>query len=452
MAKNLTQGNPAKLIFLFALPLFIGNLFQQIYNMADTLIVGRTIGVTALAAVGSTGGLLFLIVGFLMGMTSGFSIVTAQFYGARNKVGVRRSFCAGIILSSLAAVILTVCGVLLSRAVLKLMLTPPEIMEDACRYIIVISWGIGAGVLFNLLSNMIMALGDTRTPLCFLIIACILNIILDFLFILYFKMGVAGAAWATVLAQIVAGLLCAGYIIKKLPMLRPHAKDWKLGFKDFWKPLYIGLPMGFQMSVIAVGAIILQAALNSLGPLAVAAYTAAQKIDMVAVLPMMSFGLAMATYTGQNYGARDLARIRLGVRQCCLMSVGFSILIAMANIMGGHYLIALFVGEGQSRVIEMGRTYLLVNGSMYWALALLFIYRNTLQGLGQSLVPTLAGVMELLMRALAAVVLAVWWGFNGVCLANPLAWIGAALPLGVAYYATMRRLSRQGLLPLESPA
>lgn len=204
--------------------------------------------------------------------------------------------------------------------------------------------------------------------------------------------------------------------------------------------------------MIAVGAIILQAALNSLGPFAVAAYTAAQKIDMVAVLPMMSFGLAMATYTGQNYGARDLGRIKLGVRQCCLMSVGFSILIAMINIMGGHHLIALFVGEGQSKVIEMGRTYLLVNGSMYWVLALLFIYRNTLQGLGHSLVPTLAGVMELLMRALAAVVLAVWWGFNGVCLANPLAWLGAALPLGIAYYATMRRLNRQGLPPpLTSP-
>ena len=263
-------------------------------------------------------------------------------------------------------------------------------------------------------------------------------------------MGVAGAAWATVLAQVVSGLLCVGYILNKQPLLRPHAKDWKLGFKDIWKPMRIGLPMGFQMSVIAVGAIILQAALNSLGPLAVAAYTAAQKIDMVAVLPMMSFGLAMATYTGQNYGARNLERIRQGVRQCCFMSVGFSITIAVVNITGGHHLIALFVGGGQERVIEMGQTYLEISGCMYWVLALLFIYRNTLQGLGQSLIPTLAGVMELLMRALAAVVLAVWWGFNGVCLANPLAWLGAALPLGIAYYASMRRLKREGLPPPEA--
>lgn len=450
MAKNLTQGSPAKLIFFFALPLFIGNLFQQIYNMADTLIVGRTIGVTALAGVGSTGSLLFLVLGFVMGMTSGFSIVTAQFFGACNKVGVRRSFCAGILLSAVVAVVLTISGVLLSRTVLVLMLTPPEIMEDAHSYIIVISWGIGAAVLFNLLSNMIMALGDSKTPLFFLIIACLLNIVLDFIFILYFKMGVAGAAWATVLAQVVSGLLCVGYILNKQPLLRPHAKDWKLGFKDIWKPVRIGLPMGFQMSVIAVGAIILQAALNSLGPLSVAAYTAAQKIDMVAVLPMMSFGLAMATYTGQNYGARNLERIRQGVRQCCFMSVGFSIAIAVVNITGGHHLIALFVGDGQEQVIQMGQTYLEISGCMYWVLALLFIYRNTLQGLGQSLIPTLAGVMELLMRALAAVVLAVWWGFNGVCLANPLAWLGAALPLGIAYYASMRRLKREGLPPPEA--
>ncbi|MDR2819987.1 MAG: MATE family efflux transporter [Desulfovibrio sp.] len=444
MAKYLTRGNPAKLIFFFALPLFIGNLFQQLYSIADTLIVGRILGLTALAGVGCTGSLLFLILGFVMGMTSGFSIVTAQYYGARNKTGVRRSFCAAVILAVVVAILFTLITVPLTRSILTAMLTPPEIMADAHAYLLIIFCGIGASVLFNLLSNMILALGDSKTPLVFLIIACLLNIVLDFAFILHTPMGVAGAALATVLSQIASGLLCVRYIFKKLPELRPHKKDWLLTLHDLYKPLSIGLPMGFQISVIAVGAIVLQAALNNLGPLSVAAYTAAQKIDMIGVLPMMSFGLAMATYTAQNYGARDLARISQGVRQCCVMSVSFSVAVAAVNITFGRYLIELFVGDGQDAVIEMGQIYLTINGCMYWILALLFIFRNTLQGLGQSAVPTLAGVMELVMRTLAAVTLTAYLGFNGACMANPLAWLGAAVPLCIAYCLTIRCLCRDG--------
>lgn len=440
MTKKLTQGSPAKLIFLFTIPLLVGNLFQQLYSMADTLIVGRTIGVNALAAVGCTGSLSFLIIGFAQGMTSGLSIITAQRFGGGDNHGVRKSFAASIVISLMVTVALTAISVPLARPMLELMHTPPEIIEDAYRYIVLIFWGIFASMLFNLLSNIIRALGDSRTPLLFLVVACLLNIGLDFLLILKFQMGVAGAAVATIIAQIVSALLCLVYIMKKLPALRLRREDWKLTGLDFATHAKVGLPMGFQSSIIAIGAVILQFALNNLGASAVAAYTAAQKIDMVATMPMMSFGITMATYAAQNYGAGNIRRIRQGVRQCCIMSVSFSIAIAMVNIFAGKWLTSLFVGAAETEVIAMSHDYLMVNGVPYFILAFLFIFRYTLQGLGKSFVPTLAGIMELLMRTFAAVILSKSLGFIGACMSNPLAWVGACIPLILSYILVIRRL------------
>lgn len=440
MTKKLTEGSPAKLIFLFTIPLLVGNLFQQLYSMADTLIVGRTIGVNALAAVGCTGSLSFLIIGFAQGMTSGLSIITAQRFGAGDMHGVRKSFAASIVISLMVTVALTAISVPLARPMLELMHTPPEIIEDAYRYIVLIFWGIFASMLFNLLSNIIRALGDSRTPLLFLVVACLLNIGLDFLLILKFQMGVAGAAVATIIAQIVSALLCLCYIMKKLPALRLRREDWKLTRLDFATHAKVGLPMGFQSSIIAIGAVILQFALNNLGASAVAAYTAAQKIDMVATMPMMSFGITMATYAAQNYGAGNIQRIRQGVRQCCIMSVSFSIAIAMINIFAGKWLTSLFVGAAETEVIAMSHDYLMVNGIPYFVLAFLFIFRYTLQGLGKSFVPTLAGIMELLMRTFAAVILSKSLGFIGACMSNPLAWVGACIPLILSYILVIRKL------------
>lgn len=443
VAKDLTKGTPARLIFGFAVPLLIGNLFQQLYGMVDTLIVGRTIGVDALASVGSTGSIMFFMIGFVQAMTSGFSIVTAQQYGARKYAAVRRSFCVSISLGILASVLLTGCSLFFARDILHLLDTPDRIIEGAYSYISIIYAGIGISILFNLLSNTLLALGDSKPPLFFLIIACVMNILLDLLFILGFSWGVAGAAWATVISQATASLLCVLYIAAKLPVLHVRRKDWKIAGADLLRSARIGLPMGFQASIIAVGAIILQWALNSLGPDAVAAFTVVRSIDMVAILPMASFGLAMATYVGQNYGAGDIARIRLGVRQCCLMSLSFSVVVALINIFGGHYLIGLFIGRGQEHITALGQTFLTISGSMYWVLSLLFIFRFTLQGLGKSLVPTFAGVMELGARAMAAIVLTKQFGFVGACLANPLAWIGSCVPLAIAYVLIIRKLSAE---------
>ncbi len=442
MTKDLTKGNPTKLILLFTLPLLLGNVFQQFYSMADTVIVGRTISVNALAAVGATGSIMFLILGFAQGLTSGFAIITAQRFGAEDFEGVRRSVATSVILSAAITVVLTIISMLLAMPVLKIMNTPPEIIEDAYRYLIVIYGGIGASVLFNLLSNIIRALGDSKTPLVFLIIACILNIALDFIFILNFSMGVAGAAWATIIAQLLSGLLCILYIIKKLPILRFHKNDWKPERHWIGRHLKVGLPMAFQMSIIAIGAMILQTALNTLGATAVAAFTAAQKIDMVATQPLMSFGITMSTFAAQNYGAGNISRIRRGVRQCTLISVIVSLLGGVGIILAGTTFVKLFVGGDQPEVINLAKIYLIFNCSMYFVLSLLFIYRYTLQGLGKSLIPTVAGIMELIMRTLAAVFLAQSIGFAGVSMANPIAWMGALIPLAAAYFYTIKKLER----------
>ncbi|MFW2490499.1 MATE family efflux transporter [Clostridium chromiireducens] len=443
--KNLTQGNPAKLILLFTVPLLIGNIFQQFYNIADTFIVGRTIGINALAAVGCTGGIMFLILGFAQGLTGGLSIITAQKFGAGDKKAIKESYFTGIIISMIVTIVLTIISTIFAMDILKALNTPAEIIEDAYNFMFIIFLGIIASMFFNFFSNVIRALGDSRTPLIYLVVACILNIILEFGFILIFNMGVRGAALATVLAQGVSALLCIWYIKRYLPILKLTKSDLKISKDVFIEHLKISLPMAFQLSIIAIGTLVVQFALNSLGAVSVAAYTAAQKIDTIAVQPMISIGITMATYTAQNYGAKKYDRIKEGVRKCVLISVVFSVIVAIINIFAGQYLTAIFVGFDQKEVISLSQIYLTSNGIFYFVLSMLFIYRNTLQGLGQSFIPTVAGIMELLMRTLAAIMLSRPFGFLGVSLSNPLAWFGACIPLACAYYISINKIEKEQL-------
>ncbi|MGF6991544.1 putative MATE family efflux protein [Lachnospiraceae bacterium PM6-15] len=440
MTKDLTKGFPAKLIVSFTIPLLIGNIFQQFYSMADTLIVGRTIGVDALAGVGSTGSLSFLILGFAIGVTTGLSIIIAQRFGAKDEKGLRRSYATCLVISLVLGVVLTVLAVVFSRQILVLMQTPEEIIDHAYAYIIVIFAGTIANIMFNLFSNVIRALGDSKTPLYFLIFACILNIGLDFLFILFFHMGVAGAGFATIISQALSALLCLQYIKKKLPILKLTREDFRITGWDVKQHARVAFPMGFQMSIIAIGAVLLQFVLNGLGATAVAGFTAAQKVDQVATLPMNSFGATMSTYAAQNYGAGKIDRIKKGVFQCTLISLSFSIVTGAINFFFGHNLAGFFVSENAGQVLSYAQTYLQINGAMYWALALLFIYRFTLQGLGESVIPTVAGIMELIMRAGAALFLVAPLGFTGVSMASPLAWVGASIPLAIGYFMTIKRL------------
>lgn len=438
--RDLTKGKPIVQILFFTIPLLIGNIFQQVYTVSDTIIVGRTIGVKALAAVGATGGLSFLLIGVAQGATSGFAIIAAKHYGAGDYRGVKRSFATSIIISAVLSVILSIIGVTFCGQILRLMQTPSDIIDNSYTFLVIQFAGIFAIVAYNLFANMIRAMGNSKTPLFFLIIACFINIGLELLFILVFHWGIAGASFATVLAQLISAMFCLVFIYHQFPLLQVHREDFKISASEVNEHLRLGLPMGFQSSIIAIGSVILQFMLNSLGSNAVAAYTAASRIDGLATMPAMSFGITMATFAAQNLGAREFGRIRLGVKQTLIVSVTFSAVTGALIILFGRPLVNLFIGTGQPVVTNTAQIYFHFNSSCYWLLAILFIVRYTLQGLGQSLVPTLAGIMELLMRSFAGLILIGALGFTGASMANPLAWMGSLLVLISSYIRTMRHL------------
>ena len=434
MTKNLTDGPPGKLILMFTLPLIAGNVFMQLYSFVDTLLVGRFLGVHALAAVGCTGS----------GSTSGFSIYTGQRFGARDEDGVKQSAAACVFLSFVLSVVTTIIGLLAARPLLELIETPAEIIDDAYSFISIVYGGVALFIFLQMQMNIIRALGDSTMPT-----VISMNIIFEPIALLILDGGIPGAAYATLLSQVCGNIFAFVYIKRKIPILHPRKEHWKFTLKILWAHLRIGLPMGFQMSIIAIGAVTLQFALNNFGATVVASYAAAQKVDAIASMPMMSFGVAMAAYTAQNYGARKFGRIIEGLKKCTMMSVGFSLVAGAFQIFFGSELIALFVGADQTEVIEYGKIYLFINGASYWILALLFITRNMLQGLGSSSIPTAAGIMELTMRVVAAIVVADIFGYVGACTASPLAWIGAMIPLAISTTLTMRRLKKAYKRELE---
>ena len=397
-------------------------------------------GVEALAAVGCTGSLMFLMLGFIGGMTSGFSICTGQRFGAKDFDGVRRSAAFCIVLSFIASIVLTILGVTFCRDLLIAMDTPPEILEGAHSFISIIYGGVLLFVFLQMLTNLIRALGDSKMPTVIQATTLCINILLEPIAIIGLGLGIAGSAGATLVALTLGNILCVIYIKKRVHYLHVRKEDFTFDKEFLLEHLRIGLPMGFQSSIIAIGAVVLQIALNGLGSVAVAAFAAAHRVDGIAVMPMMSFGIAMAAYTAQNFGAKKFERIVEGVKKCVLMSCSFSVLVAVFNIYLGAEIIELFVGAEATQVIEYGRLFLIITGLTYWALALLFIFRFTLQGLGKSFMPTVAGIIELVMRIAAAIFLVKWLGYLGACLAAPMAWIGALIPLAISFFFTARKL------------
>lgn len=443
-AKDMTQGSPFKLIFFYSIPLLLGNLFQQMYSMADTIIVGKLLGTNALAAVGTTGPMNFLVLGFVMGVTSGFAVVTAQRFGAKDENGVRRSVAMNIMLCIIIGLLCMVASLGTARFILRLINTPLEIFDDAAEYIIIIYIGIPATMLYNATACILRALGDSKSPLYFLIIASVLNIVLDIVLILNFNMGVAGAAWATVISQAFAGVVSLVYMALRFPILRVRRRDfaWDLWFA--WQHLKIGLPMAFQFSITAIGVIILQGALNVFGPVKIAAYTAAQKVEQLVTAAASTFGVTMANYAGQNLGARNIARIKEGTMKCSLLSVLFSFFAMFIVFVFPDALTSLFVKGSQPEVIEASRTYLHICGTFFPVLFLLFIYRNVLQSIGRGFMPLMAGVAELAARTIASYTLPGIFGYTGICIAGPLAWIAATIPLAIAYFVIIRDFKIEG--------
>lgn len=442
MTKDMTSSSPLKLILTFSVPLLIGNIFQQLYNMVDTLIVGRYLGVDALAGVGSTASVSFLVIGFIMGMTGGFGVLISQRFGAHDYNGMKRAVASAIILSVVLTVIITALSTVFAHPLLRFMQTPIEFYNYAYDYIIIIFAGSAAAMFYNILSSILRALGDSRTPLYFLIISSFINIILDIAFIGYCNMGVAGAAWATVTSQAVSGLLCLIYMKKRFPILKIPRSAWAFDPGLILRHLQLGFPMALQFCVIAIGSIILQGALNNMGSNIVAAYTAGNKVEQICMQPLATFGLTMATYCGQNLGARRIDRIKAGVKSCFVLSLVTALLGAALLIPFGGYICRIFFKENIPQVTEMAHTYLIICSAFFPALGLLFLYRNALQGMGSSLVPLFAGICELVMRVICAEFLSQHIGYIGLCLAGPMAWVAAAVPLAVMYYIRINRLCK----------
>ncbi len=434
MEQDMTVGKPMKLIFWFSIPLLIGNIFQQLYSTVDTVIVGKFVGKEALAAVGLTGPMAFLILGFVFGLTGGFAVIIAQRFGAKDEDGLRRSITTTIRLCIATTILLTVLAIATAKPLLMIMNTPETLMHDSFIFIVIIYTGIGAMVFYNMMACILRAIGDSKTPLYFLIVSSILNVVLDLAFILIFHMGIAGAALATVISQVVSGVLCLIYAVKKYPILRLQKKDWIWDASLAKKHLAIGLPMAFQFSITAVGVIVLQGALNLFGTDKIAAFTAAVKVEQLVSQPAGTFGITMANYAGQNYGANQFNRIREGVKKCSFLTLLFAIGAGLIIILFGEPLIRLFVKASEREVIRYAKEYLIIVALFFPALNLLFVYRNVLQGIGRSFMPLMAGVFELLARVVVAFTLPQLIGFKGICLAGPIAWFAAAIPLAISYY------------------
>lgn len=452
MAKVLTAGRPWRVILVFAVPLLVGNVVQQLYQVTDAFIVGRTLGVDALAAVGSTGSLLFLLLGFAWGMTSGFAIPTAQAFGAGDAGAVRRSVATGAVLTGAASVVLTAVALLATGPALALLQTPPELVPQAQTFATVSFAGAVTTMFFNFLAAIVRAIGDSRTPLVFLAICCGLNIVLVVVLVRVAGLGVGGAALATVASQAVSVALCLWFISRRVPVLHVRLADLRLAREDVVRHLRLGLPMGFQASIIAIGALAVQLRLNELGSDAVAAYTTAARVDGLAVALLASLGLAVSTFAAQNLGGGRPDRIRRGVLQGVVMAVAGALVLGVVLVTAGSHIVGLFVGPGEERVVSMAAQFLTVNGALYSVLGVLFVLRGALQGLGQAAVPTVSGVIELVMRVGAALVLGAAFGYAGVVWGNPLAWIGAVLLLVPSYVRAHRALGTRPTTPAVQPA
>lgn len=440
MTKDLTHGSPARLILQFAIPLLFGSLFQQMYNMVDTIIVGRFLGVDALAAVGATGSLNFMMVGFCVGCCSGFSVPVAQRFGARDMHDLRCYVGNGVWLSLLFTVVMTLAMTLLCRPILQLMSTPDNILDMAYDYLVVIFLGIPAIVLYNYLSSILRAVGDSRTPVYFLIVTSILNVVLDLLLVVVIPWGVAGAAWATVLSQAVSGVLCLVYMLKKTDLLKISADEWKISGEHQKVLINMGVPMGLQFSITAIGSVILQSAVNTLGSVAVASTTAASRLSTLFVCPYECLGNTMATYAGQNLGAGKIHRVRQGCKQATIFAVIYSVAAVILMWFLGGVLVQIFISGEEKQVLDYAVQFLRWNSASYFSLGVLYILRLLIQGVGFTKLAIFSGVFEMIARIFVALVLVPVFGFVGACASNPIAWVFADCFLIPAYLAVMKRL------------
>lgn len=455
--KDLTAGKPMKLVLGFAFPLLFGFLFQQLYNVVDTAIVGRYLGARQLSAVGSTGSVNFMVLGLCMGICSGFSIPVAQCFGAGDFSKMRKyvnhavRICAGI---SLFMGLLTA---LLCQAILRAMNTPEDIIGDAIAYIRIIFAAIPVTVMYNMGAGILRSLGDSRTPVIFLIMASLINVVLDLFFILVLKMGVVGAAVATAISQLCSGVACVLVLMKKFRILKSTPQEKAFDARHAKHLLGIGLPMGLQFSITALGAVVLQFSVNGLGSVAVAAVTAGGKVSQFCTCVYDALATTMATYAGQNVGAGKLDRVHRGLLATTVLGTVYTAVITAVIWIFGRNMLSVFLDTGETRIMDMAVQYMRANSSLYFFLLLVNIVRLSIQGMGYTRVAMIAGVLEMIARALFGMVLVPLWGYDTAVFANPAAWIAADIFLIPCYFSVMKKLRMKlghGLKPSvqETPA
>lgn len=435
---NLTIGSPFWVLLKFAIPVILGNIFQLFYTLADSVIVGKTLGANSLAAVGATSIIIYFVFCFINGFTGGFGICLGQRFGAKDEVGMRKSIVVSTILSIIFTIILTLICCLLSHEILKWMKIPNDISGEAYDYMFVVLLGTGATVFYNMISNILRALGDSKTPLYFLVFSSILNIFLDILFIVPLGMGVSGAAWATIIAQFISALLSLWVGLRNFTILHLHRED----FFDLKKVVIVhlktGFPMGFQMSVMCIGQLAMQAVVNSLGTAAVAGYTAATKADQLSVLVNNAMMTAISNYVAQNFGANQKGRIKHGVRACLIQTEAFNLIMCAGILLLRHSIVKMFLSNPTKEIYHYSDMYLTIIAPFYILLGLLAVYRTSVQSMQNGRAPFAACMIELVMRIAATVGLSGILGYTAVCIASPLAWLGACSLLIPCYYKMMK--------------
>lgn len=438
----MTTGNPAKLIIRFMIPMFLGNLFQQFYNVVDSIVAGQFLGVQALAAIGSTGSLMFFVIGWLNGLTSGFAIMVAQCFGAKKEDRMRHYVAMSVYLSVAFALVMTIGLTLANEPILRLMNYSEEIMPEVKAYMGIIYAGLLVTVAYDALSAFLRALGDSRSPLYFLMISAGINVFLDIVFIVVMGMGVEGCAYATVIAQAISAFCCFIYIVKKYPILHLKKEDFRYSWNSVKKLLGLGIPMALQFSITAIGTIIVQGAVNVYGETYMAGFSAAGKLQNILGTVFVAFGATVATYVGQNRGAGRIDRVREGVRCTQYMILAWSVIAMILMFFFGKYMTCIFVNSSETDVLAVSVEYFHTVFWCYPFLGSIFLYRNTLQGMGYGLVPMIGGIFELAARTIIVLLVAGHTSFRGVCLADPAAWIAALIPL-VPYYIYIMRKQKQ---------
>ena len=447
LTRDLTEGSPLKRIVLFALPMLFGVLFQQFYSFVDTAVVGRYLGAERLAAVGATGSVNFLVIGLCLGLCSGFSIPIAQAFGAKDEREMRRYVFHAVVLSGVLSVLFAVLSTVFCKPLLRLMNTPEEIIDASASYISIIFAAIPCCVLYNMASGILRSLGDSRTPVVFLVMASLVNIVLDLLLIIVCGMDVAGAAVATAASQLLAGIGCVIVMIRRFPVLHLNREDRQFNFRLAGKMLGIGLPMGLQFSITAIGSVMVQWSVNGLGVNAVAAVSGGVKISMFFACVFDALASTMATYAGQNMGARKLDRIHQGLRCASVLGIIYCALAFGVVALFARPLLSLFIdAETAPEVTAMGIRYLTINAAFYIPLLFVNIVRLSIQGMGYTRVAMLAGLFEMIARTAVALFVVPSAGFTGACFANPAAWVMADLFLIPCYFQIMR-VVRQRLMP-----